>query len=270
MTIGSSPVQEVLNNTWTSSTTFTFTVAAIADGNCGIIRYTYSPALTVASIAQTGSNWLLAKRSNTNRVSEIWYTLNYISAGTTITLTMSGTPGSNLSISAVFQEWNDSGGTSGWVLDATGANASTSTTPTSALITPTSGRNALIVAGARGNWGAAVSGPTNGFTNMAVGDSTTAAGAWLVAASTSGSYSTGWTKTNNATWDVAIASFIAPASGGAPPFLGATSTQPGNGAVREITGGSQGEIRMSADELQFRREERAKRREFIHKIRRAA
>lgn len=222
-----SPVQTVQRNTWTTGTTFTFTISAPTNGNMGIIVFAFNgTSITVSGISQTGCTWLSAAADHTNKDCEIWYCFNYSGGGTTITLTMSGAPANDLVLDAIFLEWADSGGsTSGYTKDAGSGTNSGTTNANTGTKTPTASVNALAIAGFKSN-GAFSAGPTNSFTEIAA--STSQPGNfradYRVITPTSGGYSTDYTSAG--TWNAALAFFTAP-TGAAPKNLPAGFFQQG-------------------------------------------
>lgn len=216
-----------------------------------------SGTTTITTITQTNVTWNKWTTFSVLRKIDVWIGTVGASPGTLITL--SNAPGTwfiqELNLGGVFTPDAASGGTS-----ANTAN------PTTQSVTPTATNEIFLVATvARVNTYS--SGPTGAWTGDPASSGSNRL-AYLYAASASGSYQTDWSYTAAQDADTYMLVFSQAGSGGAPPYVGATSTQQGNGAVRGITGGSQGEFRMSADELQFRREEREKRRDFINRVNR--
>jgi hypothetical protein len=192
---------------WSTGNSIVVTVPAPTNGNAlFILLGSANTSPTISSISQTGATWVQAQGSYTNRGADIWYALNVSSAGTTVTVNLSGAGASTISV--VYGEF--SGIATSAALDAKGANTGNSTAPTTATITPISGKNALILAAMRPG-GAISAGPTNSFTSMSVPDTRTR-GAYLLVPSTSGTYSTAYTAGSGA-WETSIATFLAPAGG---------------------------------------------------------
>lgn len=170
---------------------------------------------TVDSISGGGVTWVLAGSSKTtNNYAEIWYGLNSSGVGTSVVLTLTGTTGATAR--ATIAEF--SGVATSSALDAGGTGASgNDVTPTTATITPTSGLNEVIFATFKG--GNASAGPTNSFT--ALNSLSVSFGcAYLLVASTTGTYNTAWTIAST-TWNTEIASFKAAVA--APPATNTTN-----------------------------------------------
>lgn len=214
MAISSTPVQAKAANAWVSGTTITFTITAQANGNGSVIGFgAAATTVGVTSISQTGATWIKADSTTVQRDTEIWFTLNVSGAGTTITVNLSSAPSAANQIAADFTEWSGLATSAALDQHTTSSGAST-TSPVTGSITPTAGRNALIYAVSR-NFGADTA-PTNSFT-LTTSQPTNTGSSYLVAASTSGSYSTGWTS-GSAAYSTAIAAFLAPAGGASPTY----------------------------------------------------
>lgn len=187
----------------TSGTTITCTLSQAAVPGDTLIAYvSYNNVLTVSSISGGGVTWALTGASNTqaNADDEIWHGLNSSGSGTTITITMSGTITVGTARATVV-EFSSVG-----ALDITGTtNNGVTSAITTATITPTSSLNEVIVASYKGN--GFVSGPTNSFIALNTLN-TSFQPAYILAASTSGSYSTSWTASTGG-WNSLIASFSA-------------------------------------------------------------
>lgn len=150
---------------------------------------------------------------------EIWYgivTSGTLNTAVTITTTQPAP-------SAQITEFSWSGGTlvgSGITVEASTAgsngHSSIGTGITSGVITPTSGRDALIVCawGRNGSGTTKTSGPTNSFTEL-TGFAGNFTAAFLSAASTTGSYSVSWVYSNNYAEHNAV--IVAMSIGGSPP-----------------------------------------------------
>lgn len=215
-------------NAWTSGTTITVTVPAPTDGNTLVVQFgaTVTTSPTVSSITQTGATWSRASgATNTLRNTETWIAPNVSGAGTTVTINLSANPGAAGVQAAKYFEVTGLGAqTAVQMIDATADNSTSSTsTLTTASITPTAGREAVIFAHVRsgGNYS---SGPTGGFTGVTAPDVRTFCG-YIIVASTSGSYSTSWTQSGTGNSESTILTLLAPAAGGGgvlfrPYFMG--------------------------------------------------
>ncbi|MDB4940465.1 MAG: hypothetical protein JWO40_890 [Candidatus Doudnabacteria bacterium] len=205
--ISSTPIQSVtqISTNSTNSTAITLTSTPI-NGNTLIFgRADANTAQTVSSIVETGVTWAKAVSSATNQEAEIWYGTVGSGASTAITVNYGSTESTVSTMSVT--EW--SGIKLSSPVDAAAGNNGNSTTLTTATITPTASRNMLLIAAGR-RGGAFSSGPTSGFTFIAVNQY-----AYLVVGSTTGSYSTSWTYTTSNLWEVEIAAFTAASTGAA-------------------------------------------------------
>lgn len=204
------PVQEKASNNWTTGTSFTISgISSPTNGNFGVIYFDGSTNTAgITSITQTGATWTSAVvQSAGSRRAEVWYTSSvFSSGGTTITVNLNFTPSLAAGQSAAYSEWSSTGGLT---VDATANAQANSATVDAGPITPTSGRNALIIMGSRIG-GAYSSGPTNSFTQLTSADAGVRGyGAYLLTSPTSGAYSTSFTAGSGA-WGAAIASFVEP------------------------------------------------------------
>jgi hypothetical protein len=202
-------VQQI-TGTWSSGSSYTATLpSAPASGHLLILTYV-DAAQTVAgisSIAQTNVTWSKAVSSKVNEDVEIWYGVVGSAAGTVATINLSGTP-TTASLSNI-SEWSGLLTSSEVLANGTSANNGSGLTPTTATITPTAGKNVLIVAASR-HGSSFTSGPTSGFTSLSAGTAGLGyAFAYLIVSSTSGSYSTSWTYGTSGAWDAEIATFLA-------------------------------------------------------------
>ncbi len=207
--------------TWSSGTSFNVTITAPTNGNLLILEFgTILSTTHITSITQTNvSNWTKADASATNRDVEVWYAENVSSAGTTVTVNLNqsatGTTGANVS--------EYSGMATSSSLDGHQINNGNNGTPTTASLTPTQGREMLLVAVSRLG-GAYATGPSTGsasFVRLTAPDVRTEA-SYAIVNPTSGSYTTSWTA-GSGTWDNVIASFF-----GAGVPAGLITTQPSN------------------------------------------
>lgn len=210
MPISASPVQQVVGS-WASGSTYPLTMGGSpVQGNTLIACIATNGGMTVSSITQTGVTWTKVVNQNVAGLGdiEIWSGAVGSSPGTGITVNLSGTPtDSNANVS----EWSGVG-----VTDVSAATqTATLATVVTDTITPTSGLNELLI-GCFGHGttnAASIAGPTNGFTALTRAFHVRECeSAYLVVASTTGSYSTGWTQGAGLGWFSAIASFKASVS----------------------------------------------------------
>lgn len=218
-------------NVPTINTTIPITIPATTIGNVLVMEINNasgSPSpVSVSSIVGGGvGTWIKGSAQagtagGRNSQAEIWYgivTSATLNTSVTVTHTIPSAVGN-------FNEFSWSGGTlvgSGLTVEAgtAGANGTTNTGTAinSGTITPTAGRDAILIC----TWGrngsaTKVSGPTNGFTNLA-GATNLSTSVYLLAPSTTGSYSTAWVYTNN--YSVNVVSFCCISLAGAPPPIG--------------------------------------------------
>lgn len=187
----------------TSATSLTVTITACDTGN--ILLLSAGAVLaggSISSVASTGATWTLIKKSNVQRLAELWVG-SPCGTGTSVVITWSGSVtngGANIS------EW------SGLTATTTGtpisnSNAS-SATITASSITTTSADALLLAVGRHA--GTYSSGPTESYTGLTtVGTLLTA---YRIVAAT-GSYFTTWTLTAGSTWESEHAAFVAAVGG---------------------------------------------------------
>jgi hypothetical protein len=213
MAISSVPVQQATGTGSVSATSYTITMGAnMTAGNVVVLVHTVTATdanSAISSISATNVTWHSAVVFATNTRAEIWYGEIAAGAGTVITVNLAGAASAVDHANA--SEW--SGLATSSELGVTGTNSATSANPTTASITPTAGRNTLIIACTR-RGGTFSSGPdTGGFTAL-TSPTTSDQYGYLVVASASGSYSTSWTWTTSLAWGASIASFYAPLATG--------------------------------------------------------
>lgn len=208
MSISSSPVQQGAADQAAGAIAITL-AGAPTNGNVLIFVMTMNTNTnSVATMAQTNVTWHRALTTSTNETIEIWYGEVGASASATLTCTLTN---GNSTCRGNLSEWSGIATTS--EADAAQGSNGTSATPTTASITPTAGRNVLLIASTRKAGTFTAGSETNGFTAL----TTTNSGwrySYLVVASTSGSYSTGWAFSTSTAYEAAIASFLAPAASG--------------------------------------------------------
>lgn len=189
-----------------SGTTMTCTMGGTpSSGNVILLGYTTSVSASgPPAVAQSNVSWTRVSAADgnaTNRLSTIWCGTVSASAGTAITITLPFTATTNTNQEVTAAEFS---GVSCTSPVGNGANG-TSTTPTTATITPTAGNNVIFACTRMG--GAPVGGggtPTNGFTALTIdGTAVRDEYSYLIVSPASGTYSTGWTAGSGA-WAASI------------------------------------------------------------------
>lgn len=181
----------------------------------------------LTAITQTNVTWALVGRSNTNLNAEIWVGVAAASASATINIT-SLINGTTVNIRYNVSRWSGDPEQ----VDVTGSNSSgTATTAvTSTSLTPTAGKNMLLVVAERSQSGG-VSAPGGSFTALTSG-STGYAFAFRVITSTSGAYQATWAQTSG-TFETFIAALKVPTAGTNPV---ASITTPANNSTNVAPG----------------------------------
>jgi hypothetical protein len=208
---------------YVSGTTITITFpSAPTNGNTVIIVYehsNFSGTSITATCSAIGGVTPTKRISNvTNRTVELLDAINVSGAGTSATLTLSGTP--NVATAAGAMVFEFSGIAS---YDTAQPNSATALTQTTASLTPTASRSAVIVAGLRSG-GPIASGPTNSFTAGPVAGDTRGVSAYQIIASTSGSYLTTWDSGGSNAYATIIGSYLEAVAAGVklrPYMMGA-------------------------------------------------
>ena len=214
--ISSSPVQQVTGTIAAASNTTTLTLTAPTNGNTLVLVITAlgTEAATISTVVETNVTWTLDQSSSNTNAKVFSYRVTVAaSASTSLVVTLSGnaTVAWHLEVS----EW--SGIATSSPLDVNGTNAGTSSVVASGTISPTAGLNELIiVAGRNAGSNAGLAGPTNSFTFLTTPNASTQI-AYLVVASTTGTYSTGWNYTTNGNWNISYATYQATIVAGAAP-----------------------------------------------------
>jgi hypothetical protein len=225
---------------WSSGSSVVVTVSAPAANNLLVAHYGGAQnSVIVSSISQTNVTWAGATdvASHTNRTSEIWSGLASGSAGTSVTINLSTTPSL---ASASVSEW--SGNDTSSFRGPGAANAGTSTTPTTASITPAAGREALFIFGSRlpSNYSSGptgITGASTGPSRLTQADTRTEQG-YAIVTSTSGSYSAAWVCATSSVWDTTIAAYYAPATATASLPRRIIQAAGNVGYTRRIEGGT--------------------------------
>jgi hypothetical protein len=190
------------------------TIATPGAGNALRLCVTQVTGFTVTAVTGGGVTWTkLAEIDTSDAAShaELWGGDDSSGSGTTVSITLSSTYGQvNVNVS----EW--SGLDTAPVQDpAPSTNTGTSITITASTVTPTAGKEVLLLAIGRTN-GALTDTPSDSFTALARAGADTAGGyAYRVVASASGGYQTTWP--NNAgyqKWATIVAGWDAAGGGG--------------------------------------------------------
>jgi hypothetical protein len=193
---GSTPVQQI-PCTWTSGLSYTCTLGS-TPSNSNILIFTGggSPASTSVTPSSSNAAWVKKGSSNTNRDDEIWCATLSGTPGTTVTVTISGSPTQG---NAIVSEW------SGWTCTLDGVmqpNNGSSSNPATATLTTTNA-NDLLIAVLHNQNGTFGGGPTNGFTGLTSYNANTMNAGYLVVSAT-GNYSTGWSFGSSVLWDIVL------------------------------------------------------------------
>lgn len=202
------------------SATKNVAISAPGAGNALRLMIVRDPATTISSVTGGGVTWTRLS-TVTDTVATITCDLyggdNSSGSGTTVAITISNTY-STLEVNV--SEWSGLG-TAPVTDPAPSTNTGTSSTLTTAAVTPTAGKNLLLLAcGAILNGTHTVTNtPSGGFT--ALTRSATAnylAFAYQIVASASGSYQTTWPiSVSYSAWAAIIAGWDAAAGGGGSP-----------------------------------------------------
>jgi dienelactone hydrolase len=204
----------------------TITIPSTAAGNALVVAFAGASITNpISSISAAGCTWVKGIESNTNRAASIWYALNVPAGVTSLSISFTGSPAQFVS----WEVWEFSGVATTSAVSGTAAASGNSTTPTTGTITPTASRGAVVIAASRIG-GAYSAGPTNGFTGVTPDGGSRTYVAYNIVASTTGSYSTGWTAGSGA-WDAVILALLAPSASNASPT--ATLTSPGAGSFAQ-------------------------------------
>jgi len=200
------PVQQVSGITAVvSSYTVTLTQTPVAGDVLILLSNGNTTGVNVTGVTETNVVWNSGYSTNINRSQDLWYGVVTAGAGTSISVNTNASANFIYNVS----EWSGLLTTSG--VDQHAGNTGTSSTFSTASLTPANMRNVLIVAETTGT-GHNSSGPTNGFTALTSADNSYEF-AYLVLASANGSYSTTWTNTTNTAFTAIIADFLAANNG---------------------------------------------------------
>lgn len=188
---------------WSSGSSYTISLgSAPASGDVLVLGSAGAgTTVSISSLSQTGVTWSKATSTTTNKDVEIWYGVAGASAGTTLTVTLSRT--ATAAIDGNLSEWSGIATSSELLSGGYSSTSGTSATPTTSLVSPTSGKSALIY-GVALQGGTFSSGPTGGFTALSTPNSSWQFG-YVLVPSTTGSYSTGWVYSSSAAWASSIA-----------------------------------------------------------------
>ncbi len=206
-------VQEVGGKTTSGgSTTKTITISTPAAGNLLVLMFTpYLAPITVSSVTGGGVTWVLAGTcTNGTLVSRCYYGVNSSGSGTTISVTISNT---YVPLHYNISEW--SGTDTAPVFDPSiSTNSGASGTASSSSVTPTAGKEVLLLALGSTD-GSLTNSPTGSFTALTRDASSGSNGyAYRIVASASGSYQTTWANPFTYAWATFIVGFDAAGGGG--------------------------------------------------------
>ncbi len=190
-------VNQAKNRVAGAQTSLTVTITLPTAGNFLVCCFgCQSGTGVISGITGGGVTWVKAQQSATNLDSEIWYGVNSTGIGTSVVISFA----SNSGPTAVVAEFSGIVG-----LDTSSSNNGSSTTPTTASITPTKNPNVLFIGTGVGTNGVYSSGPTNSWTDFTLPVSLLAG--YFIGSSLSAN-STGWTISSSVSWDTEIAAFI--------------------------------------------------------------
>lgn len=200
---------------WTTGTSFTCSVSGTPSSSNVLVLVAGSSNASVTIStgtppSQTNVTWTKKVSSAVNIDTEIWCGTPSGTPGTSVSITLSGTPSAffgNLS------EWSGTKACANSDAGATASNHGPSGNPSTATVTPTASSGGMVLWAVGRHGGTFSSGPTNSFTALNSG-STLYMFAYRIVASISGTYSTGWTLTGGSVWEAQI--FGIADSGAAP------------------------------------------------------
>lgn len=221
MSISSSPVQQTAGKTSAGgSATKTISISTPASGGHLVLLINRPHTISISGVTGGGVTWASGgsvSETSSQQAYEIWYGSGSSGSGSTISVTISNT---YAVIEYNFSEW--SGVDTTPVLDpSVSSNTGTSSTITSSSVTPTAGKEVLLLSiGGLNGGGAATDSPTGSFTALTrSGTFTYGAYAYRVVASASGSYQTTWAASvGYRPWATLIVGFDAAAGGGGGVF----------------------------------------------------
>lgn len=218
------------HNAAATSTAFTLAAAPTSGDTLLICAANGDSSNHITSIVQTGVTWTLVSRANALKNVEVWKGVvgSSPAAGFTVNSVLNGSA-DNIRLNV--SRWQGQPE----VLDISASSSSATDTATinSGNITPTAGKEMVLLAVARSHLGG-ISAPSNSFTALTSG-STGFGFAYRKIASTSGSYSTSWTQTSGI-YEACIVAIKAPVAGNALPV--ATITTPADNSTNVPTGTS--------------------------------
>ncbi len=182
------------------SNSVNITITAATAGNCLILTATASHGSTVSAVSGGGVTWASVVTSDTNFRSAIWKGPNSSGSGTTITVTLTGSPNSFFNVS----EW--AGLDTSCTTDQSNSGNGNSATLTAPTITTTNANDLIIACGILPS--SFTSGPTLSFTALNTPDNTRIESAYRIVSSTA-AYFTEWSFGGATTFESETARFKA-------------------------------------------------------------
>jgi hypothetical protein len=179
------------------SATKTITIPATTAGNALRLLLASIGTAGVLSVSGGGVTWtkLSSTASGGGSIIELWGGDNSSGGSTSVSATFaSAYPGANIIVKV--SEWSSMPTTA--VPDggpSTAASSATPASPSTPSVTPTAGKNVLLLAALQAYTQTVTAGPTGGFTGLTIptGDAGNSRFAYQLVASASGSYAAGWT-----------------------------------------------------------------------------
>ena len=204
---------QTARGTWSSGSSFTVTLTSPPQNGNSLIMtigsIDASSGKSVSSVSQTGATWAKQVGNGLGRVdNEIWLASNVQNAGTTITITLSGTPSAGSDEIANLAEYS---GLTNTPFDNSATNTGNSNAPDTGTTTATTQSIELWV-GSTSITSASQSSPTNRFTLIdgALGPNAGGSNAYLEKiVSSIGTANSGTAASSANTWAGAIATFKA-------------------------------------------------------------
>ncbi len=184
----------------TGSNSVNITITAPTAGDCLVLGVTASHGSTISAISGGGVTWASVVTSDTNFRSAIWKGPNSSGSGTTVTVTLTGSPNSYFNVSEF------SGLDASCTTDQSNSKNGNSATLTAPTITTTNANDLLFAVGILPS--SFISGPTLSFNALTATDPTRIAVAYRIVSSTA-AYFTEWSFGGATTYESEIASFTA-------------------------------------------------------------
>jgi hypothetical protein len=164
-----------------------------------LVMFSANNSVVVTGVSGGGVSWIQGRSSASHSALDIWYGLNSSGASSAITVTFTNATGSGgVNVS---EFWGVA--TSNAVDVVPSSTAGVSTTPTTPTATTSNANDLIVAAAADISVDATTSGPTNSFIALGEAASSNKITPAYRIVTTTGSYSTGWTESNEG-WDSAI------------------------------------------------------------------